>query len=109
MVANASKDLRRKRHPPHFRRSAVRHGRDRPKLGFQTFCCPPPLPRFGKKAQVCGIMAGPRLEEVKNNAIRLPSRLNSTWGGNFTDMVRSTHYLRSIDRENFWPTAAKVG
>ncbi|MGC3958545.1 MAG: aminotransferase class III-fold pyridoxal phosphate-dependent enzyme [Verrucomicrobiota bacterium] len=49
---------------------------------------------FGKKAQVCGVMAGARLDEVKDNCFRLPSRISSTWGGNFTDYVRSTHYLR---------------
>ena len=64
---------------------------------------------FGKKAQVCGVMAGPRLDEVKDNAFRLPSRLNSTWGGNFTDMVRSTHYLRIIEEEHLVENAAKVG
>ena len=64
---------------------------------------------FGKKAQVCGVMAGPRIDEVKDNAFRLPSRLNSTWGGNFTDMVRSTHYLRIIEQERLVENAAKVG
>src|SRR6266496_6242709 len=58
----------------------------------RNWCCEhfdvvPDLLAFGKKAQVCGVMAGPRLDEVKDNAFRLPSRLNSTWGGNFTDMV----------------------
>jgi L-lysine 6-transaminase len=69
----------------------------------------PDLMAFGKKVQVCGVMAGPRLDEVKDNAFRLPSRLNSTWGGNFTDMVRSTHYLRIIEEENLVANAAKVG
>jgi L-lysine 6-transaminase len=64
---------------------------------------------FGKKAQVCGVMAGPRIDEVKDNAFRLPSRLNSTWGGNFTDMVRSTHYLRIIEQERLVENAGKVG
>ena len=64
---------------------------------------------FGKKVQVCGVMAGLRLDEVPDNAFRLPSRLNSTWGGNFTDMVRSTHYLRLIEKENLVANAAKVG
>jgi len=59
----------------------------------------PDLLAFGKKAQVCGIMAGPRLDEVKDNCFRLPSRINSTWGGNFTDYVRSTHYLRIMEAE----------
>src|SRR5437763_4785230 len=69
----------------------------------------PDLMAFGKKAQVCGVMAGPRIDEVKDNAFRLPSRLNSTWGGNFTDMVRSTHYLRIIEQEFLVENAAKVG
>src|SRR5207302_9387431 len=54
-------------------------------------------------------MAGPRIDKVKDNAFRLPSRLNSTWGGNFTDMVRSTHYLRIIEEEHLVENAAKVG
>jgi len=80
----------------------------------RNWCCEhfnvlPDLLAFGKKAQVCGVMAGPRLDEVKDNAFRLPSRLNSTWGGNFTDMVRSTHYLRIIEQEHLVENAAKVG
>ncbi len=51
-------------------------------------------------------MAGPRLDEVKDNAFRLPSRLNSTWGGNFTDMVRSTHFLQIIERRIWSRTRA---
>src|SRR6266404_1598936 len=80
----------------------------------RNWCCEhfdvlPDLMSFGKKAQVCGVMAGPRIDEVKDNAFRLPSRLNSTWGGNFTDMVRSTHYLRIIEQESLVENAAKVG
>ena len=80
----------------------------------KAWCCQhfdvlPDLMAFGKKAQVCGIMAGPRLDEVKDNAIRLPSRLNSTWGGNLTDMVRSTHIMHVIENEFLVENAAKVG
>jgi len=80
----------------------------------KTWCCQhfdvlPDLVAFGKKAQVCGVMAGPRLDEVKDNAFRLPSRLNSTWGGNLTDMVRSTHYMHIIEEEFLVEHAAKVG
>ncbi len=80
----------------------------------RNWCCEhfnvmPDLLAFGKKAQVCGVMAGPRLDEVKDNAFRLSSRLNSTWGGNFTDMVRSTHFLRIIEEEHLVENAAKVG
>jgi L-lysine 6-transaminase len=80
----------------------------------RVWCCQhfgvnPDLLAFGKKAQVCGVMAGPRIDEVKDNAFRLPSRLNSTWGGNFTDMVRSTHLMRIVEQENLVENAGKVG
>src|SRR6267143_4192353 len=80
----------------------------------KMWCCQhfdvlPDLLAFGKKAQTCGVMAGPRLDQVKDNAFRLPSRLNSTWGGNLTDMVRSTHYMQIIEQEFLVENAAKVG
>jgi L-lysine 6-transaminase len=80
----------------------------------RNWCCQhfdvlPDVMAFGKKAQVCGVMAGPRFDEVEDNAFRLPSRLNSTWGGNLTDMVRSTHFLRIIEKENLVENAGKVG
>jgi L-lysine 6-transaminase len=80
----------------------------------KTWCCQhfdvmPDLLAFGKKVQTCGVMAGPRLDEVKDNAFRLPSRLNSTWGGNLTDMVRSTHNMRIIEKEFLFENAGKVG
>ena len=80
----------------------------------KMWCCQhfdmlPDLLAFGKKAQTCGLMAGPRLDEVKDNVFRLPSRLNSTWGGNLTDMVRSTHYMHIIEGEFLVENAAKVG
>src|SRR5207302_7099470 len=80
----------------------------------RNWCCEhfgvlPDLLAFGKKAQVCGVMAGPRLDEVKDNCFRLPSRISSTWGGNFTDYVRSTHYLRIIETEQLVENARVQG
>ena len=80
----------------------------------KNWCCEhygvlPDLLVFGKKAQVCGVMAGPRLDEVKDNCFRLPSRISSTWGGNFTDYVRSTHYLRIIEEEKLVENARAKG
>lgn len=75
----------------------------------QHFGVLPDLMAFGKKVQVCGVMAGPRLDEVEDNAFRMPSRLNSTWGGNFTDMVRSKHYLQIIEEEDLVENAARIG
>jgi len=76
---------------------------------FEHFDVVPDLLVFGKKAQVCGVMAGPRLDEVKDNCFRLPGRINSTWGGNFTDYVRSTHYLRIIEEERLVANAREKG
>jgi L-lysine 6-transaminase len=80
----------------------------------RNWCCEhfgvlPDLLCFGKKAQVCGAMAGPRLDEVKDNCFRLPSRISSTWGGNFTDYVRSTHYLRIYEAEKLAENARVQG
>ena len=69
----------------------------------------PDLLTFGKKSQVCGVMAGPRLDEVKDNCFRLPSRISSTFGGNFTDFVRSTHYLRIYEDEKLVENARVKG
>jgi L-lysine 6-transaminase len=83
-------------------------------LTGRNWCCQhfevlPDLLAFGKKSQVCGVMAGPRLDEVKDNCFRLPSRISSTWGGNFTDYVRSTHYLRIIEAERLVENARAKG
>lgn len=76
---------------------------------WQNFGVAPDILAFGKKAQVCGIIAGPRLDEVKDNVFRLPSRINSTWGGNFCDYVRSTHFLHIYEKENLPENARKMG
>ena len=76
---------------------------------FEHMGVTPDLLAFGKKAQVCGVMGGARLDEVKDNCFRLPSRISSTWGGNFTDSVRSTHYLRVIEQEQLVENARVQG
>ena len=53
----------------------------------------PDIFSFGKKAQICGLVAGPRIDEVDGNCFQVSSRINSTWGGTVVDMVRSTRYL----------------
>ena len=59
----------------------------------------PDLVPFGKKTQVCGFYAGPRIDEVPDNVFKLPSRINSTWGGSLTDMVRSRRLIEIILEE----------
>jgi L-lysine 6-transaminase len=69
----------------------------------------PDLMSFGKKMQVCGVLAGPRVDVVAENAFHTSSRINSTWGGSLVDMVRVTKYLEIIDEEHLVDNAATVG
>jgi L-lysine 6-transaminase len=69
----------------------------------------PDLLAFGKKMQVCGMLAGPRIDEEPENVFKVSSRLNSTWGGNLVDMVRSQRYLVIIDEDGLVQNAATVG
>lgn len=91
---------------------------DEVQTGFGTtgrkWCCEhfgvvPDLLAFGKKSQICGVMAGPRLDEVPENVFRLGSRINSTWGGNLADMVRSTYIMEIIRDEHLLANATFVG
>jgi L-lysine 6-transaminase len=64
---------------------------------------------FGKKVQLGGIMAGRRVDEVADNVFHVSSRINSTWGGGLTDMVRSRRLLEIIEAEGLFDHAAKAG
>lgn len=75
----------------------------------EHFGVQPDLVSFGKKAQVCGVVAGPRVDEVKDNVFRVSSRINSTWGGGLVDMVRCEIILRVMDEERLVDNAARVG
>ena len=69
----------------------------------------PDMISFGKKTQVCGFMSTSRIDEVPNNVFKVPSRLNSTWGGSLVDMVRSQRYLEIIEEENLVEHARVAG
>ncbi|MBU1101337.1 MAG: L-lysine 6-transaminase [Bacteroidetes bacterium] len=69
----------------------------------------PDIVSFGKKAQVCGIMVTDRIDDVEEHCFRKSSRINSTWGGNLVDMVRSTRFLEIIAEENLLENAERVG
>ncbi len=64
---------------------------------------------FGKKMQVCGILAGKKVDEVENNVFRVSSRINSTWGGSLVDMVRASKIMEIIAEDNLCDNAAKMG
>jgi L-lysine 6-transaminase len=69
----------------------------------------PDVVAFGKKSQICGIYAGPRVDEVADNVFVRSSRINSTWGGNLVDMVRSTKFIEIIEEENLADNVAARG
>jgi len=64
---------------------------------------------FGKKTQVCGCLVGPRVDEEPQNVFKVPSRINSTWGGGLTDMVRCERFLEIIAEERLVDNAGVVG
>lgn len=64
---------------------------------------------FGKKMQVCGILVGRKVDEIEGNVFNVPSRLNSTWGGNLTDMVRASKILQIITEDDLVENAATTG
>lgn len=66
---------------------------------YEHFDFKPDVLCFGKKTQVCGIMVGKKVDEIKDNVFNVSSRLNSTWGGNLVDMVRCQKYLEVIHEE----------
>ncbi|MEW6071578.1 MAG: L-lysine 6-transaminase [Planctomycetota bacterium] len=67
---------------------------------WQHFDVRPDVVAFGKKTQVCGIYCSPRIDEVEDNVFRMPSRINSTWGGDLTDMVRCRRFIEIIQAED---------
>ena len=69
----------------------------------------PDLMAFGKKTQVCGMLAGGRIDEVEDNVFRMSSRINSTWGGNLVDMVRFERILEVIEEEGLVGNAWRMG
>jgi L-lysine 6-transaminase len=68
----------------------------------------PDILAFGKKSQCCGIAAGARLDEV-DSVFRVPSRINSTWGGNLVDMVRGTRIIEVMNEERLIDHSARQG
>lgn len=76
---------------------------------YQQLGVTPDVLAFGKKTQVCGVMAGGRVDEVADNVFHVSSRINSTWGGNLTDMVRARRILEVIEADDLIADAAVAG
>lgn len=69
----------------------------------------PDLLAFGKKSQVCGMMASARIDEVPDNVFSVPNRIDSTWAGSLVDMVRCKHYLEVFEEENLIERSLRLG
>lgn len=69
----------------------------------------PDIIAFGKKTQVCGILAGEKLDEVDDHVFQETSRINSTWGGNIVDMVRFDRILEIMEEDALVAHAGEVG
>jgi L-lysine 6-transaminase len=76
---------------------------------YQQLGVTPDVVAFGKKTQVCGVMAGRRVDEVPDNVFAVSSRINSTWGGNLADMVRSRRILEVIEADMLMTRASQAG
>lgn len=77
---------------------------------YQHFGIIPDLIAFGKKTQVCGILANKeKFDRVKDHVFVQSSRINSTFGGNFVDMLRFQFILEIIEQEDLVDHAAQVG
>lgn len=77
---------------------------------WQQYDVVPDVMSFGKKAQVCGILANKeKLDQVENNVFQESSRINSTFGGNFIDMMRFKLILEVIEKDNLVENAKIMG
>ncbi len=76
---------------------------------YQQLGLSPDVVAFSKKVQVGGIMAGGRVDEVPDNVFAVSGRINSTWGGGLTDMVRSRRILEIIERDGLIEAAGVKG
>jgi L-lysine 6-transaminase len=76
---------------------------------YQQLGVTPDVVAFAKKAQVGGVMAGGRVDEVEQNVFAVQGRINSTWGGGLVDMVRSRKMLEIIESEDLFSQARAMG
>jgi L-lysine 6-transaminase len=76
---------------------------------YQHYGIVPDMICFGKKTQVCGFCCTDRIDSVENNVFHMSSRINSTWGGNIVDMVRSKYIMQIILEDGLVANAANVG
>ncbi len=75
----------------------------------EHFSVKPDIISFGKKTQVCGMLAGDRIFNLDDNVFKESSRINSTFGGNLVDMYRFKLILEIMCQENLFSNVQEVG
>ena len=75
----------------------------------EHFSIRPDIISFGKKTQVCGMLASDKIKSVEKNVFEESSRINSTFGGNLIDMYRFKLILEIIDKEQLLLNAETNG
>ena len=75
----------------------------------EHFSVKPDIISFGKKTQVCGMLAGDKIYNLQDNVFKESSRINSTFGGNLIDMYRFKLILEIIDNESLLDNTIKMG
>jgi len=75
----------------------------------ETLNIKPDIISFGKKTQVCGMLAGEKIYNMKDNVFKESSRINSTFGGNLVDMYRFKLILEIMSKENLLTNAQDMG
>ncbi|MCU0412336.1 MAG: aminotransferase class III-fold pyridoxal phosphate-dependent enzyme [Bacteroidetes bacterium] len=93
----------------HFRKEFLIELRITGKLWAHEHFVQPDMMTFGKKTHICGFMCSKRIDEVEENVFKVPSRINSTFGGNLVDMVRCARTLEIIEEEGLIEHARVVG
>ncbi|WP_437920806.1 L-lysine 6-transaminase [Sphingobacterium sp. LRF_L2] len=77
---------------------------------YSHFDIIPDIIAFGKKTQVCGILANrSKFDRVEQHVFKESSRINSTFGGDFTDLLRFKLILEIIEQERLVENAEKTG
>lgn len=79
------------------------------KMWAHEYYVKPDIMTFGKKTHICGFLCSTRIDEVPDNVFHIPSRINSTFGGNLIDMVRATKILEIIEEERLVENARIIG
>lgn len=75
----------------------------------EHFSVKPDVISFGKKTQVCGMLAGDKVFSMDKNVFKESSRINSTFGGNLVDMYRFKLILEIMCNENLLSNAKEMG